>query len=153
MLARWKITVVLTTIITLCALGFASKQFVMPKAQPANTYPAHDGHPNEHVTVAVDPYDMADKANIFSVHYNDEGFLPILLIITNDGDQPITLNSMKAQLVTVDRAKLSPVAVDDIYRRLSHPTASASRSPLPFPRKKVKGGVSAETLDEIQNSQ
>lgn len=140
-------------VIFLSASCFASKQFQMPKAQDAKTYPAHDEHSNEHVTVAVDPYDMADKANIFSVHYNDEGFMPILLIVTNDSDEPIALNDMKAELVTVDRTKLSPASVDDIYRRLSHPTASATRtSPLPFPRKKVKGAVSGETLEELQNA-
>jgi hypothetical protein len=42
--------------------------------------------------------------------------------------------------------------MDDIYRRLSHPSASATRSPLPFPRKKVKGAVSGKTLEELQNA-
>src|SRR2546428_2042232 len=49
----------------------ASKQFAKPAAQPAKTYPAHDEHPTEGVTVAIDPYDMADKAQIFSVSYRD----------------------------------------------------------------------------------
>jgi len=126
----------------------------MPKAKAAQNYPARDEHSSEHVTVAVDPYDMADKAAIFSVHYNDEGLMPVLLIITNDGDHPISLTDMQAQLVTVDRTKLSPSTQDDIYRRLSHPTASAERtSPLPFPKKKVKGAVSGQTLEEIQSAQ
>ena len=67
--------------VTFCA---AAKDFVMPKAQPAKTYPAHDAHPTDAVTVALDPYDMADKADIFSVHYNEEGLLPIFLVITNE---------------------------------------------------------------------
>lgn len=124
----------------------------MPKPQPADSYPAHDTHPNEHVTVAVDPYDTGDKADIFSVHYNEEGLLPVFLVITNDGDQPIALNNMKAAWVTVDRTKIAPDTSDDIYRRLAHPSASATRSPLPFPRKKVKGSVSSKTLEEMQNS-
>lgn len=131
---------------------FAAKDFVMPTAQPAKSYPAKDAHPTESLTVAVDPYDMADKASIFSVHYSEEGLLPIFVVITNDGDQSVSLADMRVQLVTVDRSKISPATVDDIYRRLSRPSATG-RSPLPFPSKKVKGTVSKQTQDEIQNSQ
>src|SRR5213596_2797287 len=84
----------------------AAKEFVMPQAQPARTYPAHDEHPNEAVTIALDPYDMADKARIFSVHYDEFGFLPILVVVTNDGNQPIELTGMGAQLVTAGRTTL-----------------------------------------------
>src|ERR1700751_5548713 len=77
-------------------LCLAAKEFVMPKARPARTYPAHDEHPNEVVTVALDPYDMADKASIFTVHYSELGFLPIFMVVTNDGDQPVELAGMKA---------------------------------------------------------
>jgi hypothetical protein len=130
----------------------AGKHFVMPAAQPAKTYPAHDEHPSEAVTVALDPYDMADKANIFSVHYSDVGLMPIFVVITNDGDQPVALAGMKAELVTVDRTKIPPATDDDLYRRLSRPTGSISPNPLPWP-KKAKGSVSKDAMDEIQNSQ
>ena len=100
------LTAILRTALVLLALSvlcLAGKDFLMPVAQNAKTYPAHDEHPLEKVTVALDPYDMADKAVIFSVHYNDEGFLPIFMVITNDGDQAVSLTGMKAQLVTVNR--------------------------------------------------
>jgi hypothetical protein len=134
-------------------MGLAAKEFVMPAAKSAKIYPARDEHPTEGVTVAVDPYDMADKASIFSVHYGEVGYLPIFVIVTNDSDQPVSLAGMKAQLVTVNRTKLYPATVDDLYRRLSHPTSSTSPYPLPFPRKKVKGAVSKEANEEIQNAQ
>lgn len=143
----------LAAICLLNGVALAGKTFVMPKAQPAKSYPAHDEHPMEHVTLAVDPYDMADKANIFSVKYSEQGFLPVFVVITNDGDEPVTVGDMNAQLVTVDKTKIPASSTDDIYRRLSHPTASASRGPLPFPTKKVKGVVSKEALEEMQNSQ
>jgi hypothetical protein len=141
---------VLVLTATFCA---AAKDFVMPKAQPAKSYPAHDSHAAEAVTVALDPYDMADKADIFSVHYSEEGLLPIFLVITNDGEQPVALSGMKAQLVTVNRTKISPATVDDIYRRLSRPSTSTTPSPLPFPRKKVKSGVGRQAMEEIQSAQ
>ncbi len=135
------------------ALCLAAKEFVMPQAAPAKTYPAHDPHPMEAVTVAVDPYDLAEKTTIFSVHYSELGFLPIFVIVTNDGSQPLELSGMKAQLVTVNRAKLSPANGDDIARRLTRPSANTNRYPIPFPTKKVKGGLSKQALEEIDNAQ
>jgi hypothetical protein len=147
------LTVVIAVLVLTATFRAAAKDFVMPKAQPAKSYPAHDSHPTEAVTVALDPYDMADKADIFSVHYGEEGLLPIFVVITNDGEQPIALSGMKAQLVTVNRTKMSPATVDDIYRRLSRPSTSTAPSPLPFPRKKVKGAVGKQALEEIQSAQ
>ncbi len=54
-------------------LARAAKDFVMPTPQPAKTYPAHDEHPTETVTVALDPYDTADKEKIFTVQYGRYG--------------------------------------------------------------------------------
>jgi hypothetical protein len=134
-------------------LCLAAKEFVMPQTEPAKTYPAHDQHPLEAVTVAVDPYDLAEKTTIFSVHYSELGFLPIFVVVTNDGNQPVELAGMKAQLVTVNRAKLSPGSQEDIARRLTRPSASTNRYPIPFPTKKIKGGLSKQAIEEIQNAQ
>ncbi len=126
----------------------------MPQAQPAKTYAAHDEHTDESATVAADPYNTPEKARIFSVRYDEIGMLPILLVITNDGDQPISLAGMKAELIAGDRSKLLAAAPDDIYRRLAHPHASQTAGyPLPFPTKKVKGGMSTQTREEIQDAQ
>lgn len=124
----------------------------MPRTQPAFSYPAHDHHPNENVTVAVDPYDTPAKANIFVVNYRGHQLLPVLLIITNDSDAPIQLVDMKAELVTADKTKLTPDNEDDIFRRISHPNASGTRYPVPFPTKKAKGGVSSKERDEVEGA-
>jgi len=132
----------------------AGKEFAMPDAHAARTYPAHDEHPMEKVTAAVDPYDVEYKANIFSVNYRHYGFMPIFFVVTNDSDRPIALADMKAQLNTVSRAKLYPLGTEDIVRRLSHPSRSdAPTLPIPLPTKKVKGGVSQKTMDEIDRAQ
>lgn len=148
-----KTATVFAATILLCVPCLAAKEFVKPAARAATTYPAHDQHPKEGVTVAIDPYDMADKAQIFSVNYRNEGIVPVFVIVTNDGDQPISLSNMKAELVTVGRTKLSPSTTDDLYRRLSHPARSDTPSPLPFPRKKVKGAISKQAMDEINAAQ
>ena len=148
-----KFAVFFCALAMLSVVSLAAKEFVKPVANAAKTYPAHDEHPKEKVTVAIDPYDMADKAQIFSVNYREQDIVPIFLIVTNDGDQPVTLNDVKAQLVTLNRTKLSPASTDDLYRRLSHPARSDTPYPLPFPRKKVKGAVSKKALDEINSAQ
>ena len=138
----------------LCAI--AAKEFVMPAAQPARTYPAHDDHPMEKVVVAVDPYDVEDKASIFSVNYRNNGYMPVFFVITNDGDQPVSLVNMKAQLNTKARSKLLPSTTDEVVRRLSHPSRNDGARlpvPIPLPKKEVKGGVSRKAWDEIEQAQ
>jgi hypothetical protein len=140
---------------TLAAM--AGKDFVMPSAQAARNYPAHDEHPTEKVAIAVDPYDMADKAQIFSTNYSGYGYLPVFFVVTNDSDQPVALSGMKAQLITVNRTKLLPANTDDLVRRLSRPSRNdrpGVQLPIPLPQsKKVKGAVSSKTMDEINMAQ
>src|SRR4029077_11718350 len=100
-------------------LCLATKEFVMPQAEPAKTYPAHDQHPAETVTVAVDPYDLTEKTTLFSVHYSELVLLPNFVVLTNDGRQTVELSGIKAHLVTVNRAKLSPATQEDIARRIA----------------------------------
>jgi len=137
--------------------AIAGKDFVMPTAQAARNYPAHDEHPTEKVAIAVDPYDMADKAQIFSTNYSGYGYLPVFFVVTNDSDQPVALSGMKAQLITVNRTKLLPANTDDLVRRLSHPSRNdrpGVQLPIPLPQsKKVKGAVSSKTMDEINMAQ
>src|SRR5690242_21929887 len=103
---------------------FAGREFTMPKTKPAAAYPAHDYHSNEKVTVGLEPYNTPEKSKIFVVNYRELDLLPVLMVITNDSDAPISLTDIKAQLVTADGTKLSPANEDDVYRRVSHPNAS-----------------------------
>ena len=137
-----------------CLCAIAGKEFAMPAAQAARTYPAHDEHPMEKVAVAVDPYDSDAKASIFSVKYRNYDYVPIFFVITNDGDHPISLVGMKAQLNTKDRSKLLPAITDDLLRRLSRPKRNDRQNtlPIPLPKKEVKGGVSGKTMEEIDQA-
>jgi len=142
--------------VVLSAISLAAKDFIKPVAQPAKTYPAHDDHTDEQVAIAADPYDTPDKAKIFSVNFREHGLLPIFFIVTNNGDQPISIADMLVTLTTADRAKLTPISPDDIFRRLSNPQANtnpATPLPFPIPHKKVKGTVSKKEMDEIESSQ
>lgn len=127
----------------------------MPNAQPARTYPAHDEHPLEKVAVALDPYDVEYKANVFTINYRKYGFLPVFFVVSNDSDQPVALAGMTAELNTVNHTKLYPLTPEDLVRRISHPSQSESPRPmpLPLPQGKVKGGLKEKAMDEIERSQ
>jgi len=130
-----------------------AKDFVKPVAQPAKTYPVHDNHVDDKVAIAADPYDSPDKAKIFSVNFHEHGFLPIFFVVTNDGDQPISMANIAVTLTTANRSKLTPIATEDILRRLSNPRANTHPIPVPIPQKKVKGTISPKERDEIETSQ
>lgn len=131
------------------------KTFVSPVAHHAKTYPANEEQPNEHLAVAADPYDLADKADIFTVNYKDAKFLPVLLILSNDGDQPISLSGMKVELITVDKEKLAVATPDQIFRRITKTNRpdQGVTLPVPFPRTKPKASVKAEAREEIESAQ
>ena len=138
----------------LAAPALASRDYRAPQIKDARTYPAHEEHAAEHVTIALEPYDTAEKQKIFPVEFQAHGLLPVLLIITNDGGQPVSLTDMRIQMITGERDKIAPASSDDIYRRLSNPRATDRPTiPLPIPRRKVKGTVSVKTMDMIESAQ
>lgn len=130
-----------------------AKNFVKPVAQAAFNYPAHDLHRDEKVTIAADPYDTPEKAKIFSLDFQEAGFLPVFFVITNDGDQPVSIANMEITLITAHHSKLTPSSTADISRRLSNPQAQTRPSPIPIPHKKVKGTISQKEMEEIESSQ
>ena len=106
-----------------CLCVIAAKEFAMPAAQAARTYPAHDEHPMERVAIAVDPYDSDVKALIFSVNTKDRSKL-----------LPATTDDLLRRLSRPRR--------NDRQNTL----------PIPLPKKEVKGGVSGKTMEEIDRA-
>jgi hypothetical protein len=148
---RFAVVILCAALLSTVPLG-ASKNFVKPVAKTAINYPAHDFHRDEKTAIAADPYDIPEKAKIFSVDFAAHGFLPIFFIVTNDGDQPVSIANMEITLLTANRSKLTPVSTDDLYRRLTNPQSSTRPSPIPLPQK-VKGGIGKKEMDEIASSQ
>jgi hypothetical protein len=128
--------------------------FNLPPATHAKTYLAHESHDDEKVSIAIDLFDTPNKAAVFKVNYKQNGFLPIRLIISNDGDKIVTLNDLRIQYITVKRDKIEPAATDDIYRRLANADARGGKPRVqpPVPRK-TKPAVSKEAMEEINSRQ
>ena len=128
------------------------KGFNPPRATHATTYPLHETHDDEKVSIAIDPYDTPDKDAIFKVKYRGSGLLPIRVIISNDGDKPLMLDNIKIVLVTGQRTKLEAATKDDVLRRISQPSKAGSRPtvriPIPGPRRQP-ASVSKEALEEV----
>ena len=134
---------------------WASKDFVPPRAENANTYACKDAHVSEKVAAAIELYNTSPKDNIFITPYNQEGILPVFLVITNDGDQPITVSNMRAQLVTVGRAKMESLTTDEIFRRVAHIRASSTNpgraGPVPLPGN-TKNKKAQKQYEEIMSA-
>jgi hypothetical protein len=136
-------------------LAGKDKDFVMPRAADAKTYPARDASEKEKLTIAADPYDLPEKTQgVFRIKYKEEGLLPVLLVISNDGGQPVALTGMQVELVTRKRVRLQPATEDDVYRRVARQPMRGGQptsNPLPFPRK-VKRSLKREEAQEIRDS-
>src|SRR5207344_2598142 len=73
-----------------------------PAVRPATDFPAVETHPDENVSIAADPYNTPEKCSIFRVEYLKYGYMPIRLIVTNNGDKPISLVDARIHLITRD---------------------------------------------------
>jgi hypothetical protein len=135
--------------------GASDKGFNPPKASHARTYPLHETHDDENVSIAIEPYTSPDKAAIFKVKYRENGLLVVRLIISNDGEKPVMLDDLRVECITKTRIKLQPATKDDIYRRLVRPERAASkptvRLPIPGTGKKPTA-ISNEALQEIDSA-
>jgi hypothetical protein len=118
-------------------LSGKDRTFQMPSLEAAAQYPAHDQHTMERVTVGADPYDTPRKLDTFTLPLRIIRFLPILVVVTNDNDQPVTMLDMHVELVIPHRMKLQPAEEEDIARRMAKvPRTQQNPFPIPLPRGK-----------------
>lgn len=81
-------------------------------------YPAHEEHAKEKVTIAVDPYDTRARADFFKIDYVGHGFLPLRVMIRNDGDKALTLDDVRIQFVPAHGERIPAALPSEINRRL-----------------------------------
>src|ERR1700744_1957898 len=99
----------------------ASAQHPAPPAGTADQYPAFEHHAADQLSIAVDPYDTPKKASIFRVDYASANIIPIRIIITNEGDTPISLDNARIDFITAAGDKIPAAEPRDVERALNRP--------------------------------
>lgn len=91
---------------------------VPPPAAKATAYACHETHQVEHLTVAADVFGTREKNIFFRIDYPHAGFLPIRMIVTNDGDKPVNLSEARIYFVPASGERVKAAAPGDVARRV-----------------------------------
>jgi hypothetical protein len=126
-----KIPRVLVTLTCLLAANAYAADKKAPPAKPANQYATFDAHPSEHVTIAAEPCNDPKDCSFFRLAYIQHGFIPVRVIITNDGDDFLSLEDVRIQFISANRDVIPAALDDDINRRLFS-TKSAKGTKIPI---------------------
>ena len=136
-------------LLTMPALAASNKS--APPAHTADTYPANESHPSEHLTVAIDPCDDPKQCSFFRVPYIQHGLLPVRVIFTNDGDRALQLSDARMQFISSANDKIPAATLEDINRRIfTYKSTKPIHIPLdPFPiqRTPVDKKISQDDTD------
>jgi hypothetical protein len=118
-----------------------------PPVQPATTYPAVEVHDKEHVAIAVEPYDTKEKESIFRVDYLGHGVMPVRLIITNNGDKPISLRDARILFYTSGGDRINAADPEDVERLMTRTEREGKKIPMPGPLPSIKMKAKASNKD------
>ncbi|HEY1809007.1 MAG TPA: hypothetical protein VGG42_10630 [Acidobacteriaceae bacterium] len=91
----------------------------LPPAKAATDYPAVDNHVKEQVAIAAIPFDKAQDCKIFTVDFLKYRFLPIRIIVTNNGDRPISLRDARIFFISANGDRIPAAEPEDVERRVS----------------------------------
>jgi len=109
-------------IVLLCLAAFAlpglAEDLPAP-AKAATDYPAVDNHTKEQVAIAAVPFDTAHDCRIFQVDYLKYQFMPIRIIVTNNGDRPISLRDARIFFITANGDRIPAAEPEDVERRVT----------------------------------
>jgi hypothetical protein len=147
----WASALVLGCFLTADAYDYKPPE--IPPPGHAAKFLQHETHPNEGVTIAIDPYGP-EKESAFHVKFYDHRVLPVRLIISNDSDQPLSLANATIQFTTSRKAKGEPLAREDVERAIANSVEPQDQSttrvplPVPMPRSKPKR-LPKNTQEEI----
>jgi len=104
-----------------------------PPVQPATSFPAVEVHANEHVAIAIEPYDTKERESIFRVDYTEHGVMPVRLIVTNLGDRPISLRDARILFETATGDRIQAAEPEDVERLMTRKEREGTKIPMPGP--------------------
>jgi len=124
-----------------------------PAIQPATSFAAVEVHEKEKVSIAAEPYDTKQKESIFRVDYLGHGVMPVRLIVTNDGDRPISLRDARILFQTRSGERIQAAEPEDIERLMTRKEREGGRIPMPgpIPTIKLKPKASNKEIEEDFN--
>lgn len=115
------------------ALPAMASDHTPPPVQPATSFAAVEVHDKEHVAIAAEPYDTKEKESIFRVDYLSHGVMPIRLIVTNEGDRPISLRDARILFETAAGDRIQAAEPEDVERLMTRKEREGTRIPMPGP--------------------
>ncbi|GGG96173.1 hypothetical protein [Silvibacterium dinghuense] len=123
--------------LSLLALFFTAPlmqaQHALPPAQDATKYAAYDAHADEQVVIAAEPFQTKDQMKYFRVDYLKNDFLPIRIIVTNNGDKPISLAQARIDFISANNDRVPAAEPEDVERRMTHVSNTGHKVPMPAP--------------------
>ncbi len=117
--------------VLMTGLAGMAAEHAVPRLQPASAFAAVEVHDNEKVSIAVEPYDTKEKESLFRVDYLSHGVIPIRLIVTNDGDRPISLRDARILFMTAAGDKIQAAEPEDVERLMTRKEREGGKIPLP----------------------
>jgi hypothetical protein len=120
------------------ALPALASDHTPPPVQPATSFAAVEAHADEKVAIAAEPYDTKEKEAIFRVDYLGHGVMPVRLIVTNQGDKPISLRDARILFQTAAGDRIQAAEPGDVERLMTRKEREGASVPLPGPLPKIK---------------
>jgi len=115
------------------ALPASASDHIPPAVQPATSFAAVEVHDNEKVAIAAEPYDTKEKESIFRVDYLAHGVMPIRLIVTNNGNRPISLRDARILFQTAAGDRIQAAEPEDVERLMTQRDRQGAKIPMPGP--------------------
>jgi len=115
------------------ALPAMASDHKQPPVQPATSFADVEVHESEKVAIAAEPYDTKEKESIFRVDYLSHGVMPVRLIVTNNGDKPISLRDARILFETAAGDQIQAAEPEDVERLMTKSERMGNKIPLPAP--------------------
>jgi hypothetical protein len=120
------------------ATAAVASDHVPPAVQPATSFAAVETHDNEKLSIAAEPYDTREKGSLFRVDYIGHGVMPVRLIVTNNGNRPISLRDARILYLTAGGDRIQAAEPEDVERLMTRKERQGGKIPLPGPLPPIK---------------